>query len=370
LTGKKNILLYPFSLLYGLITSVRNFLYNSGTLKGREFDIPVICVGNITVGGTGKTPHSEYLIRLLSESYRVALLSRGYKRNTKGFRIAGPDDNSSTIGDEPFQVHRKYPDITVAVCANRAEGIDEIIEKAPETEVIILDDGFQHRKVKPGLSILLTDYSRLMIHDHIMPYGELRESVSNMYRSDIILVTKSPLALSPMQRRIIVKDFNKAAYQDLFFTSYDYVDLKPVFPGNDRIKVSDLNTETPEKLNVLLVTGIANPTPLAEHIERNYKLAGHLRFPDHHRFRNSDIASIILQFNEIKSRYKAIITTEKDAARLQEFSTFAELPVSLMFYIPVNIVFLNDDRENFDKIVLGYVRKNSRNNRIPKEKRI
>ena len=235
---KGNILLYPLSLIYGAITSFRNFLYNSSVLKSVEFDIPVICVGNITVGGTGKTPHCEYIINLLHCEFRVAFLSRGYKRKSKGFVIAEDHMNASDIGDEAFQIFRKFPGITVAVDSDRTRGIRLILEKNPKTQVIILDDGFQHRKVTPGFTVLLTDYSRLMIHDHMLPYGDLRESASNMSRADIILITKAPPDITPIQRRIIVKDMNKAPWQNLYFTSVVQLEPQPVFPSDHRREIS------------------------------------------------------------------------------------------------------------------------------------
>jgi tetraacyldisaccharide 4'-kinase len=225
----RNILLYPFSLIYGAITGIRNFLYNTSILPRHEFRIPVICVGNITVGGTGKTPHTEYLIELLSKSFRIATLSRGYMRKSRGFRIASPSCDVSEIGDEPMQIYRKFPEVTVAVDRNRLNGVNEILREKPDTEVILLDDGFQHRSLTPGFSILLTDFNRLMINDHLLPYGRLRESVENMNRADIIIITKSPLKISPIQRRIIVKEISKAAYQNLYFTSFEYKDPLPVF---------------------------------------------------------------------------------------------------------------------------------------------
>ena len=226
---RRSIFLYPFSLIYGLITGIRNFLYNTDILTSFEFNLPVICVGNITVGGTGKTPHTEYLIRLLRENFRVATLSRGYKRKTRGFQIATSSSLVSDIGDEPLQMYRKFPDITVAVDRNRVHGVNTILKERPETEVIILDDGFQHRKIKPGFSILLSDFDRLMVRDNLLPYGNLRESLDNIRRADIILITKSPENISPIQRRIIVKEINKAPYQNLFFTSLKYNDPVPLF---------------------------------------------------------------------------------------------------------------------------------------------
>ena len=360
---KKYILLYPFSLVYGVATGIRNFLYNTGLLKGYEFGKPVICVGNITVGGTGKTPHCEYLIGLLKQNYKVALLSRGYKRKTRGFLIASPEMNPSDVGDEPLQICRKYPDIIVAVDSNRVRGAKTIFRLNPETEVIILDDGFQHRRIIPGLTILLTDLNRLMIKDHMLPFGELRENVNNMYRSDIILITKSPEDISPIQRRIIVKEINKAPYQNLYFTSFKYGDPVHVFQGSESA-VSPLSKDMMEKTGIVLVTGIANPAPFKDYIGKSAAELVHLSYPDHHRFTEKDLVKICDAFLSLSTREKQIITTEKDAVRIRDFTNIAEHVKSSFMYIPLEVFFLNEDKNEFDNMILEYVRKNKRNNKI------
>ncbi len=218
----RNILLYPVSLIYGFITGFRNFLYNYGILSTTVFPVPVICVGNITVGGTGKTPHTEYLIELLEKNFKIAVLSRGYKRKTRDFRIASLSSTVSEIGDEPLQIFRKFPRTLVAVDRKRVNGVRKILELSPETDLIILDDGFQHRRLTPGFSILLSDFERPIIKDHMLPYGDLREHRSNMRRADIILITKCPESLSAIQRRLFVKEIGKAPYQNLYFTSLAY----------------------------------------------------------------------------------------------------------------------------------------------------
>jgi len=362
LENRRNILLYPLSLIYDAVTRIRNFLYSSAILHRHEFSIPVICVGNITVGGTGKTPHSEHIIRVLKENFQVALLSRGYKRKSRGFRFVDPGMGPLDAGDEPLQICRKFPDITVAVDADRVNGVNTILKERPGTEVIILDDGFQHRRILPGFTILLTDYNRLMIHDHLLPYGNLRESVINMYNADVILVTKCPEDLSPIQRRIIVKDIDKAPYQNLYFTSVLYMDPVPVFTGAKPVKpFSEVKTGKP---CVILVTGIADPEPMKEYVG---KLAGevtHLRYPDHHNFTEKDLSGISEEFNNMQSPEKFIITTEKDAVRFGEFTNIAEPLKSSFYYIPVGIKFLNEDQKEFDDMITDYVRKNKRNNRI------
>ena len=367
--GDKNILLYPFSLIYSVVTDLRNFMYDTGILPHHEFRLPVICVGNITVGGTGKTPHTEYLIGLLRKNFRVATLRRGYKRKSSGFRIVSSSLGVSEVGDEPMQIHNKYPDIPVAVDRYRVNGVKSILKKYPDTEVIILDDGFQHRRIKPGFSILLTDFNRLMINDYLMPYGRLRERASNMNRADVILITKSSEKISPIQRRIIVKEINKAAYQNLYFTAIEYKDPIPVFPQPAAHKLS-FSGKKREGAGIVLLTGIANPLLLKEYVAGNFEEIIHLSFPDHHKFTDKDIAKVSGAFLNLNSVEKFLITTEKDAVRLREFTNIAELIRSSAYYIPVGIKFLNDDKDEFDNLIIDYVRKNKRNNRISESQRL
>jgi len=361
--NKRNILLYPLSLIYGMITGIRNFLYNSGVLPTKEFHLPVICVGNITVGGTGKTPHTEYIAELLKEYFKVATLSRGYKRKSNGFRIATASSPVIEIGDEPMQICRKFPEVLVAVDRNRVNGVQRILEESPDTEVIILDDAFQHRRITPGFSILLSDFDRLIINDHMMPYGNLRENKGNMRRADIILITKSPENISPIQRRIIVKEVDKAPYQNLYFTTFTYKNPVRVFEEKNITKNTlDLSSATAS--SIVLVTGIANPQPLKEFLQKSFEEIIHLPYPDHYNFREKDIQKITEVFNELKSKSKYLFTTEKDAVRLREFTNIAEPLKSLLFYIPIGIQFLNDDKDEFDNLIIDYVRKNKRNNRV------
>lgn len=360
---RRSIFLYPFSVIYGLITSVRNFLYNTGVLKSHEFSIPTICIGNLTAGGTGKTPHAEYLIDLLRKNFKVALLSRGYKRKSFGFKVAGPGSKVEDIGDEPMQIFRKFPEITVAVDRNRVNGVKQILAEKPDTGVIILDDAFQHRRITPGYSILLTDYDRMMINDAMLPWGNLRENISNMSRADIILITKSPPDISPIQRRIIVKEISKAAYQNLYFTTTTYKKPVPVFDKTADGKEYDILSDAGNS-GIVLVTGIANPVPFSEYIQKYFTEVVHLSFRDHHRFDLRDTERISDAFGRLKSARKYIITTEKDAVRLREFNNFAESMKSFFYYIPIGIDFLNDDKDEFDNLIVDYVRKNKRNNRV------
>jgi len=359
----RSIFLYPFSVLYGFFTGIRNFLYSAEIIKSHEFSIPVICVGNLSAGGTGKTPHTEYLIELLQKSFKVAVLSRGYRRKSSGFLIADSNSNVADIGDEPLQVSRKYPGIIVAVDRNRVHGVEEIMKTHPEISVIILDDGYQHRRITPGLSILLSDFNNLMINDHMLPYGNLREAKHNMSRADIILITKSPENISPIQRRIIVGDINKKPYQNLYFTSLSYKEPIPVFENKGNNEHPFSSGKVSDK-GLLLVTGIANPALLAEYLGKKADEIIHLSFGDHHNFTMNDIEKISNIYNTLKSPLKYIITTEKDSVRLREFINIAEPIRSVIYYIPIGIWFLNDDKNEFDNLIVDYVRKNKRNNKV------
>jgi len=359
----RSIFLYPFSLLYGLITDVRNFFYSAEIIKSREFTVPVLCVGNLSAGGTGKTPHTEYLIELLQKSYKVAVLSRGYRRKSSGYIVADSNSTVSDIGDEPLQISRKYPVITIAVDRNRVHGVEEIMKACPETGVIILDDGYQHRRITPGLSILLSDFDNLIINDHMLPYGNLRENRHNMNRADIILITKSPENISPIQRRLIVRDVNKKPYQNLYFTSISYSDPQPLFENEEKNEALLLSDKTSEK-GFVLVTGIANPGPLAKYLGDRASEIIHLSFGDHHNFTRNDIEKIHSAYNNLRAPLKYILTTEKDGVRLREFTNIAEPIRSAFYYIPIGIWFLNDDQNEFDNLIVDYVRKNKRNNRV------
>ena len=360
---RRNIFLYPVSLIYGLITEIRNFLFDTGVFSSVEFDLPIICVGNITVGGTGKTPHTEYIAGLLRGDFKVATLSRGYKRKTRDFRIASLSSPVSEIGDEPLQIFRKFPDVLVAVDHDRVHGVKKIIEEKPDTDVIILDDGFQHRRITPGFSILLSDFERLFVRDNMLPFGNLRESKVNMRRANIILITKSPQDMSPIQRRLIVKEVAKAPYQNLYFTSIIYKSPVSLFDSkNPGMSHSDICEQ--DNCGIVLITGIANPQPLKDYLQMKFSEIIHLDFPDHYNFNENDIQTISDAFNKLKSPVRYLFTTEKDAVRLREFTNIAEPIRSALFYIPVGIHFLNDDKNEFDNLIVDYVRKNKRSNRL------
>ncbi len=349
-------ILFPLSLLYGFIIYIRNRLYDYNIFKSNQFNIPLITVGNITVGGTGKTPHIEYLASLLKSEFNIATLSRGYKRKTKGFILASQESTAQEIGDEPRQIKQKYPDITVAVDADRSNGINTLTELNKNLDVILLDDAYQHRKVSANLSILLIDYSRPIEKDFILPFGDLREQAFEKKRANMIIITKSPKDLKPIDRRMIFNKLEPYFFQRVFFTTFDYGEMNSVFTKNNNLTLSDLG-----EYEILLVTGIANPKPLKEYIVENIsKNIQDLEYSDHYDFKESDFKVIKQKYDQIKSDKKIIITTEKDAMRLQKFSNIAENLKDYFFYIPIQVKFLNNRTDNFNQQIIDYVRKNKK----------
>jgi tetraacyldisaccharide 4'-kinase len=354
---RRNIFLYPFSLLYRLITDMRNLLYDKGILKSEEFAVPVICVGNITVGGTGKTPHTEYIIRLLQSNFNVAVLSRGYRRKTKGFILAHHGSKVDDTGDELLQISGKFPGIPVAADRDRRNGIRMILKQYPSTEVIIMDDGFQHRKVKPGLSILLSDFNRPLTRDSLLPYGNLREKSSNRKRADIIIVTKTPGETEIRKMDELKDELESRPGQKVFFSRISYFAPEPVFTENISAKpVSEIND--PSAASVLLVTGIASPGPLRAYLEARFREVIHLKFTDHHMYSGNDIKKIEALLKKINTENKLIITTEKDAVRFKEISNIGTYLKNFMFYIPVEVEFLKGEKQEFDNTIKKYAGKN------------
>ena len=360
---KINEWLLPLSWLYGLGVRIRNFMFEVGLLKSHSFDVPVISVGNITVGGTGKTPHVEYLISLLREKANVAVLSRGYKRKSRGFVMASPESTTRDIGDEPMQMKKKFRDVTVAVDRDRVKGIRLLTDGSTvkDIDVILLDDAFQHRYVKPGINILLVDYHRLIIYDKLLPAGRLREPLSGKNRADIVIVTKCPKDLKPMNFRVITKAMNLFPYQHLYFTTLEYDNLTPVFCGEE-MSLDSIKPDT----NVLLLTGIASPKQMAVDLEPYAKSIHSLSFPDHHRFNAGDVERINNTFASLPDP-KMIITTEKDTTRLLETEGLSENVRHNMYALPLRIRFI-EKKEKFNENILGYVRKNSRNSILAKTK--
>ena len=361
---KINRWLRPLSFLYGLGVELRSQLFELNILKSRSFTTPVISVGNITVGGTGKTPHVEYLVRLLSKEAKVAVLSRGYKRKTHGYLLADKDSTMRDIGDEPYQMKLKFPNIEVAVDANRCEGIDHLIndEQTKDTDVIILDDAYQHRYVKPGINILLVDYHRLIIYDELLPSGRLREPIESKKRADIVIITKCPDSLNPIDYRVLTKAMKLYAYQSLFFTSLHYGAPYLLFGGDE--------TRVPKKQDsdVLLLTGIASPEQMIDDVQPNVKSLKPLTFPDHHAFSPRDIEKINNAFAAMPQESRVILTTEKDAARLRNVSGLSEDVKQRLLVLPVEVKFMLDGEEIFNDKIISYVRKNSRNSILVKRK--
>ena len=328
-------LLFPFAILYGFITSIRNFLFDKGVLKSASFDVPVIAVGNLSVGGTGKTPQIEYLIRLLSDKYKVATLSRGYKRKSEGFVLADQKSNAEILGDEPFQFYQKFPNVMVAVDANRTNGIQQLLSQNEKPEIILLDDAFQHRKVKAGFYILLTSYGDLYADDFMLPTGNLRESRSGAERANIVVVTKCPNVLSDEEQAEIRLKLKLNCSQQIFFTFIDYDEV--IFGASEKMAVSEIKSESK-----LLLAGIAKPKPFFDYLKNDHDEC--LTFPDHHHFSDADLDAI-----QNKANGRKIITTEKDYVRLKDSKL-----VSQLYYLPIKSTFINH-QQNFDATILEYV---------------
>lgn len=358
--------LLPLSFLYGIGVGVRNALFEMGVLKSRSFTMPVISVGNITIGGAGKTPHVEYLIRLLQDKVKVSVLSRGYKRKTKGYILAGEKTTSIEIGDEPYQMFRKFgKNIHVAVNADRCEGIEHLRhdEATRDTDVVLLDDAYQHRYVKPGVNILLVDYHRLIVYDKLLPAGRLREPKEGKRRADVVIVSKCPEDLRPMDFRVITKALDLYPYQKLFFTTLSHAELQPVFPEGGNVKFEDID----ENSNLMVVTGIASPQHLLVDLGKKTKNIVPMSFGDHHRFTARDVARINNAF-DIMPQPRVIITTEKDASRLIDVDGLSDDVRRNIYALPVEIKFMLDQGEQFDEYVLSYVQKNSKNSILSKMK--
>ena len=370
--------LLPLSWIYGFVVRFRNRLFDLGILKSRAYKIPVISVGNITVGGAGKTPHVEHLVRLMQDKIQVAVLSRGYKRKTKGYVLANADTSVTDIGDEPFQMMRKFPKAYVAVDKKRRNGIDRLTtdEATNNVDVILLDDAFQHRYVKPGINILLVDYHRLIIYDRMLPAGRLREPSKGKQRADMVIITKCPKDLKPMEFRVLTKALDLFPYQDLFFTTLEYGSLTPLFPDEaTTIAAVETNQKTvspslsmiPAETSVLLLTGIASPQQMIDDLTPYCKAITPLTFRDHHYFRPKDISRINAAFEQLPEP-RMIITTEKDAARLYQVEGLSEEVRKNIYDLPIKIKFMLEQEENFNNKILSYVQKNSRNSILVKTK--
>ena len=357
-------LLLPFSLLYGLVVMLRNWCYDAGMFKSRKFKLPVICVGNLDVGGAGKSPMTEYLVRLLRSEYKLATLSRGYGRQTKGFLIAGRNlgliqttatatentadlNTAAVLGDEPAQFAQKFPDVTVAVCEKRVNGIEHL---QADHDLIILDDAYQHRAVEPGFSVLLFDYNRLNETHLLLPAGNLREPFVGRYRADVFVVSKCPDNLSEQQKQAITARLKPLTYQQVFFSAIDYLPLQRFSGSKAEVMMPDKDTI------VFLLTGIANAQPLLLYLRKITSHIVHHNYPDHHQFSLKNIAKLAQEFNNCTAAKKVIITTEKDAQRLREPELVPLINSLPVMVLPIGISFLNKGEAQFNKTIFNYVR--------------
>lgn len=332
----QNLVLLPLSKIYGMVTGVRNLLFDWGVLRSREFPVPVVVVGNIAVGGTGKTPHTEYIVEALRHAYHIGVLSRGYKRSTKGFIMANDNSTAKQIGDEPFQIYRKMGrDVAVAVCEDRCKGINEMLRLDPSINLIVLDDAFQHRYVKPTVSVVLTEFAHPTFNDSLLPYGRLRESAKGLNRADIVVASKCLPTLQPIQYKIFEKNIGLFPYQTLYFSKFVYSDPLPLFPD-----------ACPQELHlpwltrddvVLAICGIGNPRPFIRYVKSfNARVKVNL-FSDHHNYSRRDIELIVRRFNDMRGVSRYILTTEKDAVRLVANPYIPEEIKSKIFYLPIKV---------------------------------
>ncbi|GAF03429.1 tetraacyldisaccharide 4'-kinase [Saccharicrinis fermentans DSM 9555 = JCM 21142] len=350
------MLLWPIALLYGFVIRIRNLLFNINVLKSERFSLPVISVGNITVGGTGKTPVTEYVIRLLKDDGKLALLSRGYKRESQGVIVAHGLSTAAEIGDEPKQILDKFPDVTVCVAEKRVDGICSLLAMEDRPDIIVLDDAYQHRYVNPGLNILVVDYHRPPWRDCMLPAGELREPMNGKKRADIILISKCPENMSADEQDKFVRRMKPSDMQGVYFSTIGYQKVRPVF--EDALALDS------EKLcdhSVLSVTGIANPVPFEDHIARLVGEMSVMRFPDHHLFNENDIEKIALRFSEISNENKWVLTTEKDAVRFRQVLPSSSNLRKCLYYIPIEIKVLSNQQEEFKDKIITYVKQNKRN---------
>ncbi len=334
-----NLALRPISWIFGAITATRNQLFKWGMLKQQTFDVPIIVVGNIAIGGTGKTPHTEFVVGLMRHKYNVAVISRGYKRGTSGFILASRRSSPFDIGDEPYQIYHKFDGkVPVAVCESRTKGIQKLLSLNPKINLIVLDDAFQHRYVKPTVSIVLTEFNRPVFYDRLLPLGRLREPMSSIYRADMVVVTKCPPDIRPLEYRLFKEKLDLIAYQKLYFSSYVYGELTPVFSDDidlsEMPRISWLN----ENDSILAIAGIAHPRPFAKWLRRSKAKVKLKSFPDHHNFQRRDLETISSLYQQLPgSGRKIIVTTEKDAVRLANNPYYPPELKSVTFYIPIRV---------------------------------
>jgi len=339
-------LLFPLSFIYGSITATRNLLFDYGIFKSNSYSIPIICIGNLSVGGTGKTPHTQYIINLLKDNYKVAILSRGYGRKTSTLQVVESTSNATKVGDEPLQLKQNNPDCLVVVEKNRNKGVQQILKNFPETEVILLDDGYQHRWLKAGFNILITPYSSPYYKDYLMPVGNLRESKKGAERANAIVFSKTPENINPTLKKGMLERLHLFAHQKAYFSHINYCTWKCI--STNKEFTSD------ENYSITLVSGIANPSPLLDYLQNAGHKVKHLKFADHHNYTHNDIANILSKYNKDISTKKVILTTEKDATKLRTFEE--EFGTANVYYLPIEIDF--EEKERFEKQLLNYVAKN------------
>lgn len=347
------ILLFPFAILLLIITETRNMLFNWRIMRASKFDIPTIGIGNLSVGGTGKSPHTEYLIRLLKDQNSIATLSRGYGRKTKGYREITPECNATQSGDEPYQFKKKFNDVIVAVDENRVKGVINLVHDHPELDLVLLDDVFQHRPILPGLQILLTEFGSPFYKDFILPVGNLRELRKNANRADIIIITKCPDHIHENDRKFIERNIKRYSNTPLFYSKMKYGSLIP-FSSNQS---SSVKTEN----NVLAISGIANPTPFHNYLKMNSTSFHSIIFKDHHQYTKEDVKKIEVEFNRFAESNGIIVTTEKDAARLYslEASLLHQLQKLPIYILPIQIEI--QEAESFNLLINDYISKNRKN---------
>ena len=343
------ILLLPIALLYHIVLSIRHKLYDWRILKSLGFEYPIIGVGNLNLGGTGKTPTVEYLIDILRPHYCVATLSRGYGRKTKGFQRADNQSAYESVGDEPLQYFRKFPDVQVAVDEDRLEGVRKLIQGKKTPDVFLLDDGFQHRRIKAGFNLLLTEYQHLYCDDFLFPAGTLRDIKFAAKRADLIVVSKSPKTLDENEKQRIIKKLKPKKHQKVFFSYLEYEPLQPLNESAKQVSAEDADS-------VLAFCGIANPKPFVEELKRRYQTVDFLHFADHHPYTENDIKTILKRFDGLAGEKKIIVTTEKDAARLTNSPYLCQFETAPLYDLPVSVRF--HEEEKFNEEILNYVREN------------
>lgn len=342
------LLSYPISLIYGIIISFRNFLFDTNILNSLEYNVPIICVGNLTVGGTGKTPHIEYLLKLLHNK-KSCVLTRGYGRETDNLMCVKNTSSSLDVGDEAIQIKQKFPECQIIVSGDRRKGIEYIIKEFPETEIILMDDGFQHRKIKAGLNIIINDYNNPFYYDKIMPLGTLRDHLNSIKRAEIVITSKCSSNLNPTEKKGIIKSLNLYPSQNAFFSEIKYEKMRSIFT-NEEVNI-------PNKLNITLITSIANANPLIKFLKIEGNFVNHIKFADHHNYNQKDIADILTKFKTSNSTKNIILTTEKDKVKLQKFKN--EFMGINCYFLPIKMII--HDQEKFNTQIIDYVTKHTRN---------